>query len=206
MKKILAIILALVMVSGLCANVFADDEEQADGSASRLAVSDVFEFSASEEQNISDTVFPEPVTVRGEGGGITFFNCFFVFDVVNEGIEGTNVRMINCRFAQDAKCVIRNDIQNASMETSMPKFLMIGSEAEIICDNVGAAVALQDTDLFINGEWHGIESCDLFIDSATGEITPYAGQADEREDLAHNYCMWTENGEPVHAHVATPAN
>ena len=103
-----------------------------------------------------------------------------------------------CEFADNVECIIDNDIENATMETSVPKFMIFDKPINVVCDNCGAVVASAEYSIMLNGEEYPISSSDYFMNESTGEFDEYSGQ----DAAYHNCCMWQENGQETAMHIA----
>jgi len=148
---------------------------------------------------VTDTTFHGDVVITGEGGSVTFVNCVFNGNITNKGGEGARVILLeDCKFAEDAACVIESSVKEATLETDLPKFLIFCEAPSVSCKNSGAVVTLSEYVIEFNGEKYPVENAELFNIDATGEIVPFSGQ----EANMHNVAKWTENGEEIKFHLA----
>ena len=158
-----------------------------------------YDITGKTDFSVADTTFEGDVVVTGEGGSVTFVNCVFNGNIVNKGGEGARVILVDgCEFADGSECVIDSSVNEATMESDLPKFLFFGEAVPVSCKNAGAVLAFAEYDIEFNGEKHAVENAELFNVDATGEIVPYTGQ----DANMHNVAKWTENGEEVNLHLA----
>ena len=163
-------------------------------------LAEVYEFDLSGQDIIvNGQVFDGDITITGENGQISFFNCAFNGKVINQGGEGARV-FINgdCAFADGAECILDSALKEATIETDLPKFLIFCEMPNVSCVNSGAVVTLADQPIRLNGESYAIGSAELFINEMTGESGAYDGQ----EANFHNFAKWVEGGADVQMHIA----
>jgi len=195
MKRITALLLALLMLAVPCA--MAENEEE----IPERTVADTFEFEVSEEGTfVENLIFDKDITVTGEKGRVMFANCVFNAGIVNECGEGAKVIILpGCEFGKDAKCVINSSLEDATLETDLPKFMLLCDEVPALeCENAGAFVAFADKEMNVNGVKYTIDDALFFLNDATGDFGEYTKQEADMQNIA----MWTENGEAVFMHVA----
>ena len=144
----------------------------------------------------SNYIYNEPVIVTGDNGQMAFDNCIFNADVINAAETGTRVIILeNCEFRNGAKCVFRNNVKEATIDTSFPKFFGY-RPIEVVCEDCsGISLAMGTWDIVFNGETYKLEDSQMFIDNMhpeTGAV-PYAGQ----EANIHAVCQWFEKGKKI---------
>ena len=144
----------------------------------------------------SNFIYREPVTVTGDNGQVAFDNCIFYADVINAAETGTRVIILeNCEFRNGAKCVFRNNVKEATIDTSFPK-LFGYRPIEVVCEDCsGISLAMGTWDIVFNGETYKLEDSQMFIDNLhpeTGAV-PYTGQ----EANIHAVCQWFEKGKKI---------
>ena len=144
----------------------------------------------------SNYIYNEPVTVTGDNGQMAFDNCIFNADVINAAEVGTRVIILeNCEFRNGAKCVFRNNVKEATIDTSFPKFFGY-RPIEVVCEDCsGISLAMGTWDIVFNGETYKLEDSQIFIDNMhpeTGAV-PYTGQ----EANIHAVCQWFEKGKKI---------
>jgi len=178
MKKCLVLLLALMMTAS-CA--FAQE-------SGRTFAPYVFELSADGAYH-ENLIFPQDVVINGENTQIMFVNCLFEGDIILTASEGTRVLLLGCE--TKGQCILQNDVRDADMDYSNPKFIT-DTPIDVVCDGcAGTAAAAGVFDLTFNGQTYGLTDAQLFID-ASG-MGPYAGQ--EATNLI--VAMMHENGEPT---------
>lgn len=201
MKKALAMVLALSMLFVMTACGSSQTEETSVDAGAKTeqstekqqATEFTFDLSDGETKDVSDTVFPQDVTVNGNNGRISFVNCEFQGNIITTATEGTQI--ILEQSTVDGQCIYQNDMQEATMEWSFPKFLVDSSVDVVSEDCIGSVIALGDFPISFNGEEFTMQDCEWFYDLSdenTG-LVPYEGQD------ANYYCVvqWWEGGEKV---------
>ncbi|MCQ2415698.1 MAG: hypothetical protein MJ063_06620 [Lachnospiraceae bacterium] len=144
----------------------------------------------------SNYIYNEPVIVTGDNGQMAFDNCIFNADVINAAETGTRVIILeNCEFRNGAKCVFKNSVKEATVDTDLPKFFGY-MPIEVVCEDcAGISLAMGTWNIVFNGEIYKLEDSDVFIDNAhpeTGPV-PYTGQ----EANIHAVCQWFEKGRKI---------
>jgi predicted small lipoprotein YifL len=165
---------------------------------------DVFAYDLSGEEMavVENLIFQEDVTISGEHGRIAFQNCLFQGSLIHRGGEGARVFLDeDCAFDDGAACLLEPVIQEATMDTDLPKFLIFCDMPEVTCETLGAVITSADQAIRLNGASCPISEAALFSNEQTGELGPYSGQ----EATAHNVAKWVENGEHVQMHIAVLA-
>ena len=167
MKKYVALLLMLLMV---CQGVSAFAE-----AAERTVAS--YEYALSEEgAYMENLIFNADVVISGDNSQIVFSNCEFGGDIVLTANEGTRVMLLGCEV--NGTCVVRNEVHEASMEYSHPKFLT-ASPISVICEEGACSViALGDFEVTFNGQTYTMADSQFFGTLTEEEYTlvPYEGQ------------------------------
>lgn len=198
-KKITLICLTLVLVLSTAACGSEAKSAESSGTAASAPAEPVSFDLAGKEENIDGKTFDGDVIVTGDNGKLTFTNCTFNGNIINNGGEGAVILVWeDCCFAGGAKCILDSTVKEATQDTNLPKFMIFCAMPEVSCENVGAVVAPAGTAIKLNGSEHTIETAEYFVNESTGDFAPYDGQ----EATMHNFAMWTENGEAVQMHVA----
>lgn len=158
-----------------------------------------YDITGKSDFSIADATFDGDVVIIGEGGSVTFINCQFNGNLINQGTEGARVIIAeDCKFADKAQCVIDSALKEATIETDLPKFLIFSKAPSVSCKNSGAVLTLSENEIEFNGKKYDVQNAELFNIDTTGEIVPYTGQ----EANFHNVAKWTENGEEISLHLA----
>ena len=157
--------------------------------AKTYAAEFVFEL-AEEVLVVENKIFTETVEVNGDNAQIIFTNCTFLGDVVNTADVGTRVLFLESRV--HGNCVFDNDVKEATIETSLPKFLTDAPVNVIAEDCVGNTVAMGDFIIAVNGKGYEMKDAEWYLD-ANGDIVEYTGQEANYLYVA----QWWENGEKV---------
>ncbi len=178
MKKWMILLMALMMTAS-CA--FAEE-------SGRTFAPYVFDVSA-DGAYYENLIFAQDVVISGENTQIIFVNCLFEADVILTAGEGTRVVMLGCETR--GRCIVQNDVRDADMDYSNPKFIT-DAPIDVVCDDCAGTVATIGVfEITFNGQTYGKEDAQLFID-ANGMV-PYAGQ--EATNLI--VAMMHENGQPT---------
>ncbi len=204
MKKAFLLCLALILALGLAAcgsaapaAPAADAGEAAAPEAGKPETT-TYDLSGKEE-NIDGLSFDGDVIVTGENGMLRFTNCTFNAKLINQGGEGAKVFVWeDCSFAEGAECVLDTSLEEATMDTDLPKFMLFCDAPNVVCEKAGAVVAPAGQAITLNGTEYPIDTAESFVNESTGDFAPFDGQ----EANMHNFAMWTENGEVVQMHVA----
>lgn len=147
-----------------------------------------FQLTAGEEVNVSDLIFNGDVNVYGDSAAINFHNCVFNGNVINNGKVGTAVKLWDCQFAADGKCVFASGVKEGSTKYDMPKF-MANADMNVASECVGSAVTVGDFTITLNGVPYTMADADFFFNS--NDTEPYAGQTANSLYVG----QWWENGE-----------
>lgn len=151
------------------------------------------------EDHIDGQTFDGDVIITGEKGTLTFTNCTFNANIINNGGEGAKVFVWeDCSFAAGAECIIDTSLEEATQDTDLPKFMIFCDLPEVTCEKAGAVIAPAEQAIQLNGTEYPVDNAEYYMNESTGEFAPYSGQ----EVNMHNFAMWTENGEAVQMHVA----
>lgn len=161
-----------------------------------------YDISGKEDVTVESLVFNEDVTVTGENGKISFLNCVFNGDIINKGGEGAQVYVWqDCEFADGSECILDPALEEATMDTNLPKFMIFCAMPNVSCEKLGAVISFAEQAIKLNGEDYPIDAAEFFINESTGELAPYSDQ----EANVHNVAKWIEGGAPVLMHVAVLA-
>lgn len=160
----------------------------------------VFDFNVNSEITIGGQTYDEDVQIIGENGRINFINCTFNGNIYNDGGIGAQVMIWeDCTFADSKGCFITADIGEATIETSLPKFIIFCEAPEVDIGKSGSVIAPADAVIRVNGREYRIEDAEKFVvDDGSFNVVPYEGQ----EAGMHSVGIWTENGETVQMHTA----
>ena len=181
MKKWIAMLITLTMLFTCCAAM-----------AERVPA--CYEYALTEEgAYYENLIFNEDVIISGDNSQIVFVNCEFNANIINTANEGTRVMLLECDV--NGTCVLQNDIPDATIDSSMPKFITSAPINAVTNGCSGTVCALGDFDITIDGETYTLASCQYFSDVTHPEagMVPYEGQ----EASYHIASMWYENGERV---------
>lgn len=177
----------------------AEAKAPATSSENKASAPCSYDLSGQENLTVENLVFDEDVTVTGENGKITFLNCAFNGNIINKGGEGARVCLWqDCTFADSSECILDPALEEATMDTDLPKFMIFCTMPNVSCEKLGAVISSAEQAIRLNGEEHPIEAAEFHINETTGEFIPYSGQ----EANAHNVAKWIEGGEAVQMHVA----
>ena len=134
--------------------------------------------------------YPADVIISGENTQIMFVHCRFEGNVILTAAEGTRVLLLGCETM--GECILQNDVRDADMDYSNPKFIT-DTPLNVVCnDCAGTVAAIGVFELTFNGQTYGLEDAQIFIDE-TGGMGPYEGQ--EATNLI--VAMMHENGQPT---------
>ena len=169
------------------------------GVASKIfATESTFKLAADEVKVVENKIFTENVVISGDHAQIIFANCTFLGDVVNTANVGTRVLLLESKV--HGNCVFDNDVKEATLETSLPKFLTDAPVNVIAEDCVGTTIAMGDFLIAVNGKGIQIKDAEFFSDATKPEqgFVEYKGQ--DASYLA--VTQWWENGEKVFMTIA----
>lgn len=148
-----------------------------------------FQLTAGEEETIvSDIIFNGDVTVSGDNAAITFVNCEFNGNVINSAKEGTSVKLWDCQFAADGKCVFASGVKEGSLDYNVPKF-MANADMNVEAESLGSAVTVGEFTVTLNGVTYTMADAEFFFTGSGME--PYAGQTADSLYVG----QWWEKGE-----------
>ena len=210
MKRILARILALIMLMSLTACGSGDAQSQtdndpgnqqqeqssgntADENGRSKATEFTYELDAEEERTVANLIFDEDVTISGDFGTIVFENCEFNGDIIHAAEQFTRV-ILPDGTTVNGNCVFKNTIKEATMDYPMPKFISPNT-LNIVCEDCVGSCVLEGTEKSItfNGETYAMADVEFFYDADANALVPYEGQ----EASVLFVGQWWENGEKV---------
>ena len=202
MKKILALILASIMLMALFGCSGGEDAQsqtdnnpgsQQEENARSKATEFTFELAAEEERIVENLIFDEDVTISGDFGSIVFENCEFNGDIINAAEQFTRV-ILPEGTTVNGNCVFKNTTQEATMDTPMPKFISPNT-LNIVCEDCIGSCILEGTEgnIIFNGETYSMADVEFFYDADANELVPYEGQ----EATVIFVGQWWENGEKL---------
>ena len=201
MRKLLTFAMIFCMMFSFCAAAFAEEIPTAEPVAldEHPEIAFITNISRHDGCSVEGVTFDGDVVITGENGMIRFTNCTFNGNLINKGGEGARIFVwADCSFAEGGKCVIDSSLEDATMDTDLPKLMLFCSVPEILCTTAGAVVTTADQVIRLNGVEYPMDAAEYFVNETTGEFAPYTGQ----EAGMHNYAMWTENGESIQMHIA----
>lgn len=149
-----------------------------------------------EELSVANKTFNKTITVGGEAGRITFMNCKFKGDVVNRSSDAVIILFVgNCKI--DGKCIFKNTIKEATLETQLPKF-MSDSSIRVVADGcAGSAIALnKDMTITFNGKKCTLKNSDYFIDASNPNDMVIEEYTTQKANLFY-VAQWWEDGERI---------
>lgn len=163
MKKmaVLFLTMCLMLALGGCGGGQTDTDQQAEAQTQtqtaeseeggkQTATEYTFALADGEQQDVSDLIFEQNVTVSGENAQITFVNCEFQGNVINTASEGT--RVILQGSTVDGQCVFQSGMKETTMEWSFPKFLVDAPVDAAAEDCIGSVIAFGDFEITWNGQ------------------------------------------------------
>jgi len=158
-------------------------------------LSETHEFALSEGQNesIYGRIFENDVIISGDNATISFENCHFKGNIINNGSVGTIV-ILTGDTKVDGKCIIQNDQQEATLETRLPKFIsdtFINVECGENC--YGSAIGIGDIKIVFNDKTYDMGDSEYAYYYETDELVPYNGH----EASVFSIAQWWENGEKI---------
>lgn len=202
LKKAINITIAVTMLFSLAACGGRNEQAAATTNTPVAAAAETaytYDISGNENMTVDGQTFDGSVIITGENGKITFTNCVFKGDVINNGGEGAKVFVwADCQFTESSKCVIDSTLEEATMDTDLPKFMIFCAIPDVVCKKAGAVVATAEQVIRINDSEYPVDTAEYYVNESTGEFAPYSDQ----EVNMHNVSMWAENGETVQMHVA----
>lgn len=185
MKKLSALILAFVMLLSLSACAQAEAPE-------RTVAPYTYALENGGSGYAENLIFNADVVITGEEAQIVFSNCAFNSDIVLEAETGTKVMLFGCEV--NGQCIIRNQVQEATIDYSFPKFLIDMPIPVMVEEGIGCVIVLGDFETLFNGQAYTMEESDLFSDATNLEagLVPYTGQ----EASYYFVALCRENGQP----------
>jgi len=184
MKKIVALMMALMMVFAVCAMAETED-------GGRTIAPYYFDLGEGGQLYYENLIFNQPVIVSGVGSQIVFSNCQFNEDIINTAEDGTRVFLLGCEV--NGLCVLENAVEEATFEDAFPKF-MTDTPIEVVTSGTfGAVITLGDIEVTFNDETYTLADAEVFYDANNPDagFVPYEGQ----EINVMCVAQWTENGE-----------
>lgn len=199
MKKLVVLLSLFALFFSLCAcgSTKTDTPVSSDSSAGGKATASQYEYTLNGDNSISDLIFENTVTVKGENGRIVFTNCEFKKDIVNNGGEGAKI-MLDSTCVLSGNMIIESTLKEATQDTDLPKFMVFCSGAKASVGTCGSVVSSADLPITVNGHSYNIKDAVFFVNESTGEFGQYSGQ----EAQYHNVAMWNEGGSDIFMHVA----
>ncbi len=204
MKKMLAMVMTLSLLlamtacggnqtEGTSADAGTQTSQTEQNTEKQQATEFTFDLADGETKDVADTIFSQDVTINGNNGRITFVNCEFQENIITTATEGTQI--ILEQSALDGQCMFQNDVKEATVEWSFPKFLVDSSVDVVSEDCIGSVIALGDFPVSFNGQEFTMQDSAWFYDLSDLEagLVPYEGQD------ANYYCVvqWWEGDEKV---------
>ena len=181
MKKSFALLLTLTLILA-CAFSLAEEIP------ARTVAPFTFSLEDGEEQYVENLIFSTDVLISGENAAIVFTNCEFIGDITLTANEGTRVMLLGCDVY--GKCVVQNEIREASMEWPMAKFMSDTPIEVITNDCVCNTISFGDIPMTIDGTAYSMADAQVFLDPEAG-LVPYEGQPSSYYYVA----QWWEGGE-----------
>ena len=204
MKKMLAMVMTLSLLlamtacggnqtEGTSADAGTQTSQTEQNTEKQQATEFTFDLADGETKNVADTIFSQDVTINGNNGRITFVNCEFQENIITTATEGTQI--ILEQSALDGQCMFQNDVKEATVEWSFPKFLVDSSVDVVSEDCIGSVIALGDFPVSFNSQEFTMQDSAWFYDLSDLEagLVPYEGQD------ANYYCVvqWWEGDKKV---------
>ena len=152
-----------------------------------------FELNGGDFATVQGLTFNGDVIVSGDNAVLALNECVINGDIILTANEGTRVMLTGCTVV--GSCVQRNDIKEATIDYSLPKFLTDAPIELELEDCVGAVVTMGNVSVVVNDQVYSMKDAQYFLNSPdphTG-LVPYEGQEADYLIVAH----WYENGEEV---------
>lgn len=182
MKKILALLMAMACLFTCALAETAD----------RVPASYTYNLADDETLYLENLIFNGDVAIGGGNGMIMFANCEFNGDVIQTS-ETSCRAMILPDCTVNGRFVLRNSIQETTLEAAFPK-IMSYVPAEVIAEDCfGLFLSLGGFDVVFNGETYTMADSDVYFDNNNPDqgMVPYEGQEANLFWIA----QWWENGE-----------
>lgn len=184
MKKLLALLIATVCLLSFT-GALAEATE-------RTPAPYTYNLADDETLYVENLIFNGDVVIGGGNGMIMFANCEFNGDVVQTS-ETSCRAMILPDCTVNGRFVLRNSIQEATLEAPFPK-IMSYVPAEVVAEDCfGLFLSLGGFDVVFNGETYTMADSDVYFDNSNPDqgMVPYEGQEANLFWIA----QWWENGE-----------
>lgn len=184
MKKLLALLIATVCLLSFT-GALAEATE-------RTPAPYTYNLADDETLYVENLIFNGDVVIGGGNGMIMFANCEFNGDVVQTS-ETSCRAMILPDCTVNGRFVLRNSIQETTLEAPFPK-IMSYVPAEVIAEDCfGLFLSLGGFDVVFNGETYTMADSDVYFDNSNPDqgMVPYEGQEANLFWIA----QWWENGE-----------
>lgn len=187
MKKWISLLLGLILACS-CMAGYAEESQPA-----RTAASYLYALEEGGSKYVENLIFNEDVIISGENAEIIFFNCEFNADLILTSELATRVLLLGCDV--NGTCVYQNNVTEATLEYSFPKFLT-DAPINAVCEGCsGTLIAMGDFEVTLNGQPYAMANSEYFNDLTAPEsgMVAYSGQE------ASYYCiaLWQENGQPM---------
>lgn len=184
MKKLLALLIATVCLLSFT-GALAEATE-------RTPAPYTYNLADDETLYVENLIFNGDVVIGGGNGMIMFANCEFNGDVVQTS-ETSCRAMILPDCTVNGRFVLRNSIQETTLEAPFPK-IMSYVPAEVVAEDCfGLFLSLGGFDVVFNGETYTMADSDVYFDNSNPDqgMVPYEGQEANLFWIA----QWWENGE-----------
>lgn len=141
---------------------------------------------------MENLIFNGDVIVGGGNGMIMFANCEFNGDVIQTS-ETSCRAMILPDCTVNGRFVLRNAIQETTLEAAFPKIMSYVPAKVIAEDCFGLFLSLGGFDVVFNGETYAMSDSDVYFDNNNPDqgMVPCEGQEANLFWIA----QWWENGE-----------
>lgn len=201
MMTILVILLALMMTA--CAGTpqtttpaeTTTAETTTAAAAEPVKVYELTEKNQEEPVMVEGETFDGDVVITGDNGMIVFTNCTFKGNVINKANVFTRV-IIAGGSTVAGKCILQNDIKEATFEYSFPKFISdctLDVQAE---GCIGAAITDGNIPVTFNGKTYTSDDIQKFTvvdENGNASFVPYEDQTVASLVVV----QWWENGEKI---------
>ena len=184
MKKLLALLIATICLLSFT-GALAEATE-------RTPAPYTYNLADDETLYVENLIFNGDVVIGGGNGMIMFANCEFNGDVVQTS-ETSCRAMILPDCTVNGRFVLRNSIQETTLEAPFPK-IMSYVPAEVVAEDCfGLFLSLGGFDVVFNGETYTMADSDVYFDNSNPDqgMVPYEGQEANLFWIA----QWWENGE-----------
>lgn len=184
MKKIVALIMALMMAFAFCAMAETED-------GGRTIAPYYFDMGEGGQLYYENLIFNQDVIISGISSQIVFANCQFNGNIINTAEDGTRALLLGCEV--NGVCILDNAVEEATFEDPFPKFMTDTPIDVVTTGTFGAVITLGDIEVTFNDETYTLADADIFFDANNPDagFVPYEGQ----EVNVMCVAQWTENGE-----------